>query len=503
MTWTVLIADDDPVVLAVLGAVLDADPRFSVIRTAADAGETVAAAAADRPDLALVDVIMPGGGPAAARGIAQVSPATRIVALSGASDADTVRSMLDAGAHRFAVKAAPAEELLALLAAVMETKPRGAATPPAGAVPRAAGVLIALADPIELLAVADALAGEAGLEVAGLAQTPAHAATLAARHRPAVAIVDERLQPGGGRHAAGLIRGACPETGVLILREGRGLDQILGTSARGRTAAMLLAELFGRLDLGHIDTPPDSVVARVDLALSLDAMVTLLQPVVDLRDGHAVGHEALTRFTLEPSQAPDAWFAEATSVGRGPDLELAAAARALTIVGAMPGPGWISINVSPAVAASDALADMLGDDVAGRVVLEMTEHAPVRDYAALTFALDALRERGVRVAVDDAGAGFASLRHIVLVAPDFIKLDMSLCRGIGEDPTRRAMARALAGFADETGSTVVAEGLESPADVEALLALDVHLGQGYALGRPLPARRFARSATPDPHQGRA
>ncbi len=140
----------------------------------------------------------------------------------------------------------------------------------------------------------------------------------------------------------------------------------------------------------------------------------------------------------------------------------------------------------------DEFASLITDDAAPRVVVEMTEHAPVHDYDALTAALDPMRERGVRVAVDDAGAGFASLRHILLLRPDYIKLDISLCRGVGEDDARRAMARALVGFASETGSTVIAEGLESPADVAALRLLDVPLGQGYELGRPAPLGRFGR-----------
>jgi EAL domain-containing protein (putative c-di-GMP-specific phosphodiesterase class I) len=168
----------------------------------------------------------------------------------------------------------------------------------------------------------------------------------------------------------------------------------------------------------------------------------------------------------------------------------------MTLVDDLPDDSFLSINVSPGVAASPELEEVLAGDRASRVVIEMTEHAPVRDYDGLTAQLGRLREHGVRVAVDDAGAGFASLRHIVLLEPDFIKLDMSLCRGIDQDPNRLAMARALVGFAAEMGRTVVAEGLESARDVEALLALDVPLGQGYALGRPKPPNlgRFSRAA---------
>jgi EAL domain-containing protein (putative c-di-GMP-specific phosphodiesterase class I)/DNA-binding NarL/FixJ family response regulator len=519
MSWSVLVVDDDPIVLAVVSAVIDGDPRFDVIRTARDAEGAIAAAQHVHPDLALVDVVMPGGGPHAVRGIAAVSPATRIVALSGNDDAASVRAMLDAGAHRYTVKATPPEELLELLAAVMVAEPRPEpiwVTDPPLAEP--AGVLLALGDSGELLALADALAREPGLEVVGLAQTPAHAATLATRHCPAVAIVDAALQPGGGAYAASLVRSASPETAIISIGEDVAPLDLLRSGTRGhlsgarpadvaaavrkvaaggaalsaRAAAVLLEELVARLDRDHVGAAARELGDRLDRALGGDAMLTLVQPVVDLRDGRPVGHEALTRFTLEPAQAPDAWFAQAASVGRGSELELAAASRALGIVDELPDYGWLSINMSPAVVADGELEPLLPDELSGRVVLEMTEHAPVRDYGRLIDALDRLRERGVRVAVDDAGAGFASLRHIVLVAPDFIKLDMSLCRGIDRDPARRAMARALAGFAAETGSTVIAEGLESDTDVEALRELEVTLGQGYALGRPTPAGKRAR-----------
>ena len=120
-----------------------------------------------------------------------------------------------------------------------------------------------------------------------------------------------------------------------------------------------------------------------------------------------------------------------------------------------------------------------------RIVVEMTEHAPVGDYDGLNTALQPLRDAGARVAVDDAGAGFASLRHILLLAPDIIKLDISLTRGIDSDRSRRALSYALVAFARETQTTIVAEGIETEAELRALRDIGVTHGQGFLLARPM------------------
>ena len=525
-TWKVLIADDDPVVLALVSSLLEGEDDFVVVGTALDAPSAVAAAERSAPDLALLDVIMPGGGgPAAAQGLRRVCPEIKLVALSGSDDVATVRAMLVAGVHRYAVKGMPTDELLAMLRSVMAGSVEEEPVVAAPARPRfargAVGVLAAMSDTAGLMSVASVVMADPDLELVGLAQSAAHAGTLAARHRPAVALVDAGLEAGGGDRATSLIRAASPGTAVVALWSGRDRDQLLAmirSGARGHLArpgvesvaaairevaeggmsldpglaAVLVEELVARLDDRPGPVMGDGLDERLARAASGEGLVTLVQPIVDLRHRGIVGHEALTRFSLSPRQSPDVWFAEAAAVGRGEELELVAAERALDVLPCLPADSWLSVNVSPGVAATAEFGSLIDDADASRVVVEMTEHAPVDDYDALADALGPLRERGVRVAVDDAGAGFASLRHILLLRPDYIKLDISLCRGVGEDDARRAMARALVGFASETGSTVIAEGLESPADVAALRLLDVPLGQGYELGRPAPLGRFAR-----------
>ncbi len=526
-TWKVLVADDDAVVLALLTALLGGEEDFEVVGTAQDATTAAALAVRTEPDLVLLDVSMPGGGgPAAAAAIHARMPKTKIVALSACEDVATVRGMLDAGVHRYAVKGMPNDELLALLRTVMEGFDGDPVVIVEPGRPRyargAVGVLAAMSDTAGLMTVAAAVSADPDLELIGLAQSAAHAGTLAARHRPAVALVDAGLGAGGGDRATALIRSASPGTAVIALWSGRDRSQLLSmirSGARGHLAqpaaanvasairdvaeggvsldpglaAVLVEELVARLDSRDEPSSPTALGDRLERAARGEGLITMVQPIVNLRHRGVVGHEALTRFALAPRQSPDVWFAEAAAVGRGTELELIAAERALRTMPDLPADSWLSVNVSPGVATTPEFLDLIPEDSADRIVVEMTEHAPVYDYGALTDALAPMREMGVRVAVDDAGAGFASLRHILLLRPDFIKLDISLCRGVGEDDARRAMARALVGFASETGATVIAEGLESPADVAALRLLDVPLGQGYELGRPAPlAGRFGR-----------
>ena len=144
------------------------------------------------------------------------------------------------------------------------------------------------------------------------------------------------------------------------------------------------------------------------------------------------------------------------------------------------------LNVSPAALLAPALVEDLAGLPGARLALELTEHAPVEDYGALEAALAGLRSRGVQLMIDDAGAGFASLRHVLGLHPDVIKLDLSLTRDIDSDPVRRALAASLVAFAREVGATMVAEGIETRAELEAVRALGVTHAQGYYIARPDP-----------------
>jgi EAL domain-containing protein (putative c-di-GMP-specific phosphodiesterase class I) len=208
-----------------------------------------------------------------------------------------------------------------------------------------------------------------------------------------------------------------------------------------------------------------------------------LQPIVDLGVGNIVGYEALARFP--DGRSPDHWFAEAWEAGLGVDLELTALRIAFHKLDEIPRGAYLSVNVSPAGVLAPGLADALeelGVD-RERIILELTEHDEVRDYEPLIQALAPLRASGVRVAVDDVGAGFASLRHVLHLGPDVLKLDVSLTHGIERDETRAALASLFVSFAARIGASVVAEGIESERELAALRALGVPCGQGFYFAR--------------------
>ncbi len=227
----------------------------------------------------------------------------------------------------------------------------------------------------------------------------------------------------------------------------------------------------------------------VDLLSRADLRV-VFQPIIATDTGRLVGAEALSRFeAFNPADLPDppdAVFAQAAAVGLGVELELLAVRIALLAAEALPGDLYVSVNVSPAAVLSPKLTDaLLASRVPlQRVVLEITEHVSVTDYDVLTSRIDELRAFGVRLAVDDAGAGFASFRHILRLAPEYIKLDRTLIENIADDPARRALAAAVVLFAFEMGSAVVAEGVETLAELRMTQTLGIDAVQGYLLGRP-------------------
>lgn len=213
----------------------------------------------------------------------------------------------------------------------------------------------------------------------------------------------------------------------------------------------------------------------------------VFQPIYALDDGRLLAVEALTRFDTDPVERPDVWFRRAADLGLGRDLEVAAMQAAVETAdgGGLPDEVAINLNCSPATLGDDRLLELV-DATNRRVVFEVTEHAAVDDYQELDVAMARLRRGGAVFAVDDAGAGFASLRHIVRLAPEIIKLDMSLTQNLRHDPIRAKLADCLIRFARETGSELVAEGIEHAGDLATWRDLGAHAAQGYHLARPGP-----------------
>lgn len=238
-----------------------------------------------------------------------------------------------------------------------------------------------------------------------------------------------------------------------------------------------------RLATGRVH---DEIKERIASVLSDGSLSVVYQPVYHFAEDRIVGFEALSRFSAMPIRTPDVWFKEAAQVGLGEALEMAAIEAALQGLDRLPKDIYIALNVSPEHVISGALARVVLGKALDRIVLEVTEHVAIADYSEFAAALAPLRKDGIRLAVDDAGAGYASFRHILKLQPDFIKLDISITRDIDTDRTRRALAAALIRFAEETGSRIIAEGVETESELRVLRHLQVNKAQGYLIGRPMP-----------------
>jgi EAL domain-containing protein (putative c-di-GMP-specific phosphodiesterase class I) len=381
-------------------------------------------------------------------------------------------------------------------------------------------VLIADDEPELRVALSELLGHEDGLELIGAAADADEAIDMATLHRPHVALVDVKMPAGGGPRAARGILRASPETRVIALSAfedrqtvlemirsgavgylakgtaGEAIVRSIALVARGGTSlsagAMddVVRELSSQLRREEIEL--EGRVQRVDRIRRFTAgegVAVVYQPIVDLRSGQMVGVEALSRFDALLHRPPDEWFAEAHELEMGVELELTAIRIALGTLERLLPRGdvvpYLSVNASHRAAMSPDLTELLAPH-AGRIVVEITEHERVEDYAMLLGALDHLRSLGARIAIDDAGAGFASLRHTLQLSPDMVKVDISLTRDIDKDRAKRALASALISFADEMGMSIIAEGIETKSELETLLELGVAFGQGFYLAKPAP-----------------
>ena len=281
-----------------------------------------------------------------------------------------------------------------------------------------------------------------------------------------VAFTDGRLY-GTLCCASGEPSGAVPERDVAYMR----------------MAAAIVAEQLERDEVAGVERR--SALDRVRGALARGVAV-VYQPIVSLAGGEVLGYEALARFADSPQRPPDQWFAEAWAVGLGVELDLAAVRAALTGFPQIPAPAYLSVNLSPETLLAADVVEALDGAPPERVVLEITEHARVLDYAPVRSRLDALRARGYRVAIDDLGTGHAGLNHLLEFRPDVLKMDLSVVQGVRRDPLRRSIATTFAVLATSIGASIVGEGIETAEDREALEILGLTAGQGFHLGRPAP-----------------
>ena len=306
-----------------------------------------------------------------------------------------------------------------------------------------------------------------------------------------------RPGPGAGTWEDSITTTGLRATAYAPLRSPRGVIGVVGIGSHENATAPSLVEHMPALAafasiLGALLVPKledrrrqGDQRGQIHAVLEASAFAPFFQPIVDLHTGAVVGYEALSRFT--DGVPPDIRFAAAARAGLGTELELATLRAAITAAAAVLSPtAYLSLNASPGLIASGALRALFAG--LGRpLVLEITEHVAIVDYAALRAELVALGPT-VRVAVDDAGAGYASFHHILELAPDLVKLDIGLIRGIDGDPARQALLAGMAYFAVKRRIRLVAEGIETAEELEVLRSLAIPYGQGYLLGRPRDGR---------------
>jgi EAL domain-containing protein (putative c-di-GMP-specific phosphodiesterase class I)/AmiR/NasT family two-component response regulator len=379
-------------------------------------------------------------------------------------------------------------------------------------------VLVADDEPALRGALAELLAHEDGVVLIGTASDADEAIEAAVNYQPDVAFVDVKMPAGGGEKAArGIVR-VSPGTRVIALSafedrptvlamlragavgylvKGTGAEEIVssiervmagGTSLSPEVIGGIVQELTSQLRKEEIEQETrDARRGEIERFMAGDGLSMVFQPIMDLQTRSTVGMEALARFRSLPLRPPNEWFAEAVQLELGVQLELTTVRQALHALPYLPADTFLAVNCSHRAAVSTELASILSVN-AGRVVVEITEHEAIEDYDLLLPRLADLRDSGVRVAIDDAGAGFASLRHTLRIAPDIVKLDISLTRDISTDRARQALAAALVSFAEEMNITVVAEGIETQEELDMLLELGVRQGQGFFLAEPSPLR---------------
>lgn len=252
------------------------------------------------------------------------------------------------------------------------------------------------------------------------------------------------------------------------------------------SAMMLRIQSADRQAPVHAEIERGIVAARQRLldVINRANLTIAMQPVIDLKRDRWVAADALPRFP--DGRAPDLWFREAEENGLGVELGLLAMATALASARELPPHIGVSINASPSLILDPRMAETIyrSGMALDRLTLGITEHAEVTAYDEINAALVGLRERGVQLAVDDMGAGYASFSHVLKLRPDVIKLDRSMVADIGADAAKRAFVTALVLLALELDATITAEGVDTGDELEAVESLGVDHAQGAHIGRP-------------------
>lgn len=520
----ILIVDDDEKIRQLFSAALGRAGLATVL--AADGREALGAAERQPIGLVLLDVTMPGLSGFDVVAALRRQPATAtvpILLVTGMNDRNALVRGLEAGANDFLPKPVRLAELVArvrahlrsqqvwteVVAGELAARSRlvaafarlSAELPPEDAAAHVAEQLaqhtnchaveiLRMTEQDQLLPLATFRA-HSGVRLGGPAIARQRAAHLLARMRDGPWL-EGRAEPTG---TAQVLSG-CDTAAAAPVYNGEALIGLLLTgfadagppssSARrasllGATvdAASMLSALIGgaMADRGRVASTRE----RLLQTLTRRTFRPVFQPIVEMSTRTVVACEALTRF--DDGSPPATRFAEAAANGIGPDYELATIAAALEAAESLPAATRLSVNVSPQLIQNAPFRALVASS-SRPLILELTEHAPIDDYAGLRHALDRLGS--IETAVDDAGAGYASMRHILELRPTYAKLDLSIVRGIETDPLRQALVAGLVFFANHSGCRLIAEGIETPAEADVLMGLGVTLGQGFHFGRPAP-----------------
>jgi EAL domain-containing protein (putative c-di-GMP-specific phosphodiesterase class I)/CheY-like chemotaxis protein len=522
----VLVVDDDVAVRRLHATALKR-AGFGVLE-AEDGSAALEVLRSNRVDLLLIDHHMPGMTGMEVIEEVRQHERTRtlpIILATGTGDIPNRIRGLDVGANDYVVKTTHLDELVARVRAQLrasvawadqlghELEARARVVTTLGAIPAAetpeatAGALVAKLAELEGIGIVAILHVDAARRLAPLADWSADKG-LRVGGLPITRVASRYLvsHAASGPWSDSVAEAPALRSARFVPDE---VDMIHATPMR-LGDRMVGIFVLGTMRTGEADAPAgDVLAATIDYAavatavlgpalaergretnerhllervISEQAFHPVFQPIVGLSEGEVVGYEALTRFA--DGTPPDRRFAEAGRLGLGRQFEEATLAAIMHAAEQLPAGMWLSLNISPElVLQSGWLADQI-QGTRRRLVVELTEHAPIDDYESLRQTLRALPS-SIAIAVDDAGAGYASLRHIYELRPTFVKLDMGLVRGVERDPLRQALIAGLVHFADDTGSRLIAEGIETEAEASVMRRLHVSIGQGYLFGRPV------------------
>jgi EAL domain-containing protein (putative c-di-GMP-specific phosphodiesterase class I)/FixJ family two-component response regulator len=385
-------------------------------------------------------------------------------------------------------------------------------------------VLVAEDDPLVCEVLSAMVTSDPEMQLIGTVADAHGAIVVAIDEHPDLVLLDVEMPGGGGPAAARTISTVCPDVRVVAISahsdkehvlsmvnegvagyvvKGAEPSEMLDTirrCARGETvfmppsaSSMMRENAVLARDMVDAEHHRHARIAQIHELCDGNAIEIVFQPIANLMSGKLCAIEALARFPDHDHFNTGEWFDEAFELGMTQHLELTALRAAMASFAAAHTDNdlAIAINLSPATLLDPQLSTLI-EGFEKRLIIEITEHQPIDDYEAVNCVRKELGERGVRIAIDDTGAGFASLRHVLSLTPDLVKLDISITKDVDVDDSRRALAKGLITFAREIGASIVAEGIERKGELACMRELGADFGQGWHIARPAPITDLSR-----------